>query len=51
MRVNRRTRFEHATCGPGHFRNRNEKVADAKSGYMWKRPLTFDSAALLAFTG
>ena len=39
IRVDKRIRFEHATCGRGYFCIRKEKVADSKiSGYMWTGP-------------
>ena len=35
MRVERRTRFEYATCGRGNVSIRKEKVGDSKiSGYV-----------------
>ena len=41
MRVDRRIRFEYATCGRGNFLIWKEKVADSKiSGYVWTGPNT-----------
>ena len=39
MSVDRRIRYEYATCGREKFLIRKEKVADSKiSGYVWAGP-------------
>ena len=43
MRVDRRIRFEYATCGWGNFLIRKEKVANSKiSEYVWTGPKNED---------